>query len=121
MFVCPCQRAFAIYAIPTAALGALVTFSKDRLALSMRSNLVGAVHDAYASAIPSAAVGTLKSVDEPDARATADARSLATELTALFYSVFKPTVEVCLLSVSLSRMMGTKQLLQCYALFGLLG
>jgi len=53
--------------------------------------------------------------------ATSDVSALSTELVSFFEGIVRPSTEVVLLSTKLAGMMGTAQLLQCYAYLGLAG
>lgn len=115
------QLHFALLAVPAAAFTAFVTFATDRLALSLRTNLSSAVREAYVSASAPAVVSTMANVSQVDSRVTADVDTLSTELSSLYLSLYKPVVEVVVLSASLSHMMGLTNLLKCYGAFAALG
>ena len=52
---------------------------------------------------------------------TSDVTAFCTEAVALYEGLFKPSVEVVILSSTLGRMMGGKQLAQCYTYFFVAG
>ena len=124
------QLGYALLAVPAAVLNALQKYAAANLALSMRMNLMHSLHDGFrgAASLPlvyrEVAPATAASKSEQDSAvqmATADVATFSTEAVALFEGLFKPTVEVVILSSTLGRMMGGRQLAQCYAYFVVAG
>ena len=120
------QLGYALLAVPAAVLNALQKYAAANLALSMRMNLMHSLHDGFRGAtslplvyreVAPAAAASKSEQDSAVQMATADIATFCTEAVSLFEGLFKPSVEVVILSSTLGRMMGGRQLAQCYAYF----
>ena len=112
------QASFALWCLPAAAAAALVSYSTTRLSLALRSRLVDVLQARYMAASP---LRVAAQVPHPNHRLTVDVEKFAEEAAALFAGLFRPAVEVTVLTATLSRMMGARQLLQFYSFFFVAG
>lgn len=119
------QLTYGLMAIPAALTAALQKYAVGNMALSMRANLTAELHGRYAAAasLP-ASLASVESGEAEDGgvlRGTADVAAYCAEAVSLYEALVKPSVEVVLLSGKLATMMGSSQLLQCYAFFAVAG
>lgn len=113
------QLTYAIYAVPAAFSAALTKYASAQMALSMRINLMREINVRYerSQSLPLACAAAEDGVQ----MGTADVSTYCVQCVTFCESVFKPSVELFLLSAKLSSMMGVKQLLQCYSFFLIFG
>jgi len=107
---------FAFWTIPAALTNAFVEFAKSQLSLTIRTKLLRIVHRGYQS--DEVKLSELSQVlKDADQIATSDIGKLSDDMATLFQSLFKPITETAILTLTLTRLMGTKQILLCYLYF----
>lgn len=134
------QLTYAIWAVPAAATTALQKYSREQAALCLRDQLQHTLHEGLGAAAGDAPGGPsvecqqpLRSLplalsvaagSGPDASrggavnvCVADPRAFCAASVELYEALTKPLVEVTLLSIKLSMMMGPGQLVRCYSFF----
>jgi len=119
------QLGYALWALPAALLNAFQSYARTNLSLAMRCNLMTSLHKGLRSSPSLPALfrevapiaAQKKDQDSVVQICTSDVGAFCVEAVALYEGLFKPTVEVFILSTTLGRLMGGKQLVQCYAYF----
>eukprot|EP01114_Cavostelium_apophysatum_P017844 TRINITY_DN5390_c0_g1_i3.p1 TRINITY_DN5390_c0_g1~~TRINITY_DN5390_c0_g1_i3.p1 ORF type:complete len:519 (+),score=144.67 TRINITY_DN5390_c0_g1_i3:130-1686(+) len=113
------QVIFGLWCFPAAVINALLAFTSDKTALSMRNELTKYIHNSYFSNLVfyrAANIGK-KTVDDVDQRTTQDLKKFCSSASELYGNLLKPICELVLLSHTLSKLMGVKHLLGFYVFF----
>jgi len=97
----------------------LVDFAVGYLAVSIREKLSIKVHQGYSKEGSLARIS--EEISDFDQRATCDIEKVSLDMSVMYLSIFKPMAESILLSRTLGKMMGFRQLALCYSYFALMG
>lgn len=108
------QILFAFWTIPAALMNALVSLSQTQLSAAISQQLLNQIHQNYRGARFSQISLQLSDADQ---RTTSDLERLSDELSVLYQSLFKPLTETTVLTLTLTRLMGARQILLCYLYF----
>ena len=117
------QVIFALWCMPAAVINSLLPFFCDKLALSIRENLIRYLHNTYLSDLlfyRAANIGS-KRIEDIDQRMTQDLKKFTSSVSELYGNLLKPVLEVVLISHTLAKLMGTKQLIGFFAYFVIAG
>jgi ABC-type uncharacterized transport system fused permease/ATPase subunit len=134
------QLTYALWAVPAAATTALQKYSREQTALCLRDQLQRKLHEGLGAAAGDAPGGPYLESEQPlrslplalsvaagsgpeASRGGAvnvcvvDPRDFCSATVELYEALTKPLLEVTLLSIKLSMMMGPGQLVRCYSFF----
>lgn len=113
------QVIFALWCMPAAIVNSLLPYFCDKLSLSIRSNLLRYLHNTYLSNLifyRASNIGSQR-IEDIDHRATQDLKKFSSSVSELYGNLLKPVLEVVLLSHTLAKLMGGKQLMGFFAFF----
>lgn len=113
------QATYALWGIPVFALKSLITFARDRLALSLRDGVMNDVSQNLGNSGDGHNLVRLRrlGVEHPDQRLTEEVKVMCAEYATLWEGLCKPLSDVVLTSYSLSVLMGPANLLSFYGFF----